>query len=279
MKKLILLAVLACNVSHAKIGVESSKLAYRMNNFDIITTNNKFNYMSLKFALLATLVEKVDYSKMDLESPYSYSAAETTYEINNTSGEFECAVKYNYKELTMRKNGKIIKIKKGTDFEVVDNNPVGCAESHNKDNYRDYLEVVTYYAPTIKEFKETLGKTLREFKPKNPSNSLNNERTFHLSNDGFTISNEGEQTFSAHATQAINPDIIFAEDSSDGIYKLGDIDVIDLNEKVTEFTEIKSVYIGNYSYILRSNPFIEQSTTDYTVPEKAQTIKELLKTL
>jgi hypothetical protein len=234
--------------------------------------------MALKFSLIANVVEKVDFSEMDLESPYYYTERAVTYDQNRNTKEYDCEVRYDLEEHTVRKNGKIVKVIKGTDFKYSANNPAGCLTDIAQSSFPNYVDVITYLAPSKKEFKDSLVKTLRSYKFKNPIEALNSERVFKLENDGFTIWNKGELSYSLHATKAINADIIFLEDLSTGEYIFNDNMGALTEETVTEFTQINSVYIGSYSYLKRFSD-LPRTTVIYNETTKGPTVEELLKTL
>lgn len=279
MKKLLLLSLLVSNISLAKTEMSKSSIDLKMKSFDEIKTKNKDHYLSLKFALIANIVEKVDFSVLDLESPYSYRSREITLEEHPISKKFECEVEYEHEEYTMRKNAKIIKIYKGTGFEYSEKNPVGCPVDISKSAYTDYVDVVTYQAPSTKEFKDSLVETLQNHKYKNAPDNLNEERIFKLEGNGFTIWKKGEKIFSLHAGMAINGDLIFEEEIEAAKTVLNDYTLPMANDKVTGLTQINSVYIGGYSYLKRFSPKAEQKVELYNEINTAPTVSELIKNL
>jgi hypothetical protein len=251
MFKKSLLPVLVCAliVSCGKDADSSSVDTSALTN--TITTENINDYYIVRNRLMNSLLDKMDFSQIDLKTNYSYHYKAVPESIRN--GDKVCNYLEDFDGNVIFKENKTLVIEHIYNFKIL--TPEECkayeflSEQYNVSAYNKTIEQNDYKEVLKSAFAE-IEKNNR--KRNNPNSAPAKKTTFKTITNGFVVQLSDGTSVEYSAATPANPDMIWKRDMENPTSALSFMG-FDRSKALNNYDEYPTPYLGYYSECIISN--------------------------
>lgn len=259
MKLLIGTLILGSLISSSATASPVKKITSAKSSSYEIVTNSREEYFKVKNNLLISMLNRTDWSEIDLKSSSSYieknleqSVETTLYNEKNEPTVILCDYKYDFNFHIVVKDEKMVTISQKKNKKPI--NGSDCRD----DLLKDELEVHSFIAPKKEEYKNILINALdMHAKYVNSFEDLKipaDEKTvFEVTESGYIVRFSNGMEESRHIATPVSFDFIFSEDMTylSNLSKFNS-ENLDMNERVTFVCKSEVHYSGVSNFMMMS---------------------------
>lgn len=259
MKLLIGTLILGSLISFSTSASSIKKISSVQPSSYEIVTNSREEYFKVKNNLLISMFNRMDWSKIDLDSSSSYTVndleqtVETTlYNEQNNPKLVVCDYKFDYSYHIIVKDEKVVAITQRKNKKTI-----GSSDCRD-DLLSDELEVDTFLAPTKEDYKNILINAL-DMHAKYATSlvdqkiPVDEKVVFQVNNNGYVAKLSDGSESSRHINTPASFDFIFDEDMTYlSNLSMFNIEGLDKNAKITFICRNQFHYSGESNFMVKS---------------------------